>query len=79
MMGNNNRGDWPVRVRVGLWGVPNRTASWAFVWLCAAIALGAVAYGYFADRRFPGGAFLLLAALWYFLSIRWVDRHGGWG
>jgi hypothetical protein len=55
-------------------------ASWAFMWLCVAIAAGTIAYGYyFADRRFLGGAFLLLAAFWYYLSIRWVDRYGRWG
>jgi signal peptidase I len=43
------------------------------------VAVGAacIAYG-FVDRRFFGGGALLLAALWYYASIRWVDRHGQW-
>jgi hypothetical protein len=77
-MGEGNRYDWPAWVRVGLWGVPNWTAAWAFVWLCVSIAVGYVAYGSFADRRFLAGGILLLSALWYCLSIRWVYRHGRW-
>jgi hypothetical protein len=48
-----------------------------FVWLCIVLAIGCIAYG-FIDRRFFAGGALLLAALWYFLSIRWVDRDGQW-
>ena len=78
-MGDRNRSDWPAWVRLGLWGVPNRAAAWAFIWFCVAAAVGSVAYGYHvADRRFFGGAFLLLSALWYYLSIRWVDHCGRW-
>jgi signal peptidase I len=72
-----SRNEWPLWVRTGLWGVPNRTAAWAFVWFCVAVAIACVAYG-FVDRRFFGGAALFLAALWYYLSIRWVDRRDGW-
>jgi hypothetical protein len=76
-MGQSNRREWPLWVRSGLWGVPNRFAAWAFVWLCMALAIGCVAYG-FVDRRFFGGGALFLAALWYYLSIRWVDQRNQW-
>jgi hypothetical protein len=36
-----------------------------------------VAYG-FVDRRFFLGGFFLLSALWYYLSIQWVEQHGRW-
>jgi hypothetical protein len=64
-------------VRVGLWGVHSRGAAWAFFWLSIAAAAGCIAYGFINPPFFAGGA-LLLAALWYYLSIRWVDGHGGW-
>ena len=67
----------PLWVRVGLWGLPNRASAWAFVWLSIVIAAGCVAYG-FVDWRFFSGGVMVLAALWYYLSIRWVDRHGRW-
>jgi len=67
----------PWWVKVGLWGVPNRAAAWAFFWLSIALAVGCIVYGFWAPPFFAGDLFFL-AALWYWLSIRWVDRHGGW-
>jgi hypothetical protein len=42
-----------------------------------AIGLASVAYGV-VNRRFFGGGAFLFAALWYYLSIRWVDQRGTW-
>jgi hypothetical protein len=64
-------------VRIGLWGVPNRNAAWAFAGGSLVLALVCVALG-FKDSRFFGGGTLLFAALWYYLSIRWVDKHNQW-
>jgi hypothetical protein len=67
----------PLWVRIGLWGLPTRRWAWAFVWLSFAIAIGCVTYG-FVDWRFALGGLMTLAALGYYLAIRWVDHHGGW-
>ncbi|MEX2308220.1 MAG: hypothetical protein WD738_11535 [Pirellulales bacterium] len=72
-----DRTKWPMWVRTGLWGLPNRTVAWLFVWLSLVVAIGCVAYG-FIDRRFFAGGALVLATLWYYLSIRWVDRRDQW-
>jgi hypothetical protein len=72
-----DRGKWPLMVQIGLWGLPGRAAAWALCWLCTGIAAGCIAYGFF-DWRFFIGGILLLAALWYYLSIRWVDQHSSW-
>jgi hypothetical protein len=77
MGGGDRRSERPLWVRIGLWGLPNRAWAWAFVGLSVAIAAGSVAYG-FIDGRFFIGGLVVLAALWYYLAIRWVDRHGGW-
>lgn len=72
------RRDYPWWVRVSMWGVPGRAGLWVFVGLSLAVAAGCVVYGFW-DRRFfvlSGGG--LLSALLYWLSIRWVDRHGSW-
>jgi hypothetical protein len=45
--------------------------------LSIVIAVACVAYG-FVDRWFFIGGSLVFAALWYYLSIRWVDQHSGW-
>jgi hypothetical protein len=69
---------WPLWVEAGLWGLPTRAAARAFVWLSLALAATCVSYGFWDCRFFTGGL-LAVAALWYHLSIRWVDRHGDWG
>ena len=67
----------PLWVKLGLWGLPNRVSAWVFFWLSLALAAGCVAYG-FRDGRFFLGGLLVFAALWYYLSIKWVDQHGSW-
>ena len=73
----NAREDWPPLVRVGLWGLGSRGSAWVFFWGCIVIGAICSIYG-FSDRRFFQGSGLLLAALWYYLAIRWVDRNGRW-
>jgi hypothetical protein len=72
-----DRSTWPVMVQLGLWGLPTRGAAWGCFWFSLAVAAGCVAYG-FVDWRFHVGGLMAFAALWYYLSIRWVDRHGSW-
>jgi hypothetical protein len=60
-----------------VWGVPGRAGLWAFVALSGALALVCVVGGFWDGRFFAGVAFLL-SALMYWLSIRWIDRHGSW-
>jgi len=72
-----DRAQWPMMVRLGLWGLPNRAAAWLFVWLSLAIAAGCFAYGFVNPLAFIG-VFMVFASLWYFLSIRWVDQHSRW-
>ena len=72
-----DRSKWPMLVRLGLWGLPNRASAWAFSWVSLAIAAGCVGYGFVNGLGFIGGL-LVFAALWYYLSIRWVDEHSSW-
>ena len=72
-----DRKSWPVMVRLGLWSLPTRASAWAFFWLALAIAAASVAYGLVNPLGFLGGL-MVFAALWYYLSIRWADRHGVW-
>jgi len=75
---SNRKAERPLWVRVGLWGLHSRTSAWAFLWLAVALAIGSVFYGVTRDSRFIVGAVFFLAALWYWLAIQWVDRHGSW-
>jgi hypothetical protein len=72
-----DRSNWPVMVRIGLWGLPSRGSAWAFVGLSFFLAIGCFVYG-FVDFRFFYGSILVVAALWYYLSIRWVDNNSSW-
>jgi hypothetical protein len=71
------RTSYPLWVQLGLWGLPNRAAVWVCFWLSMACAVAGVAYGFYKPRAFLGSLFFL-AALMYWLTIRWVDRHGRW-
>lgn len=72
-----DRRSWPPLVRLGLWGLPNRASAWAFFWLSMILAAGCIAYGFVHPLFFTGGL-LVLAALWYYLAIRWVEQHSRW-
>ncbi len=71
------RRDYPWWVKLSMWGVPGRAGLWAFVALSLLCAAACVAYGFWDERFFAGGLFIL-SALPYWLTIRWVDRHGSW-
>jgi hypothetical protein len=72
-----DRSRWPMMAQIGLWGLPNRAAAWAFFGLSIAIAAGCIGYG-FVDRRFFIGSILAFSALWYYLAIRWVEQNSSW-
>jgi hypothetical protein len=68
----------PTWVKAGLWKVRTRAAAWVFVGLSLVLALGSAAYGTSDPFFFVMGGVFAATALWYWLSIRWVDRHGDW-
>jgi len=62
----------PLWVAVGLLGLKTRLMAWAFVVLSVGLATGLMIYWSWM------GALLYLAAAWYLLAIRWVDKNGAW-
>lgn len=68
---------WPLWVSMGLWGLPGRGWAWGFFWFSLILSLGCTIYG-FTDWRFFIGSGFILAALWYFAAIRWVDQNSEW-
>lgn len=73
-----DRSGWPVYVRVGLWGIAGRRAAWACFGLSLALAVGSGLYAFVEPRATPG-TLMFAAALWYYVSIRWVDANAHWG
>jgi hypothetical protein len=71
------RESYPWWVKVSLWGVPGRVGLWSFVAISILAAAASIMYGFRDPRFFAGGA-LMLAALPYWRSIRWIDKHGSW-
>jgi hypothetical protein len=76
---------YPWWVKFSLIGVSGRGGQWIFVWLSLASAVACIAYGLLnLDRTlgtfvlFIGGIGFPLAAAMYWLTIRWIDRHGTW-
>jgi hypothetical protein len=72
------RSEYPWWVKLSMWGVPGRWGLWMFVAISIAVAIGSVVYGVIWDLRYVVGVLFLFSALIYWLSIRWVDRHGSW-
>jgi hypothetical protein len=68
----NNPTNRPILVRLGLWGLKTRQSAMVFMWLCIVGAIVSVVL------QFWIGSLLLLAALWYWYAVAWVDKHGGW-
>lgn len=68
----NNPTKRPLLVRLALWGLKTRQSALAFMWLCI---FGAVVLVVLKDWLGPP---LLLAALWYWYALTWVDKNGGW-
>jgi hypothetical protein len=72
-----DRSNYPLWVRLGLWGLPSRGSAWAFVVISIVAAVAGCVYGLYDARYFACAAFLLAGFL-YWAAIRWVDRHGRW-
>lgn len=71
------RKDYPVWVSLSVMWLPTRSSVWAFVWISLALAAASVIFGVWNHYFFCGATFLV-AALLYWLAIRWIDRYGSW-
>jgi len=70
--------DYPWWVKLSMLGVPGRAGLWGSVAVSLLLSAGAL-YLSQSDARARPFTLIALAALPYWLSIRWVDRHGSWG
>ncbi len=76
-MGSRSPQRPPFMVRLALAGLSGRASAWVFVWFSLVLAVGSVFLGFWYPLAFVGVLFVL-SALWYWLAIRWMDRHGDW-
>jgi hypothetical protein len=69
---------YPIWVKLSLWGVPGRKGLWGMVALSIGCAIGCLLYGGRDARFYTVSPVFVLAAVPYWLSIRWIDRRGSW-
>ncbi len=70
---------YPWWVKISLWGLPGRAYGLAFAGVSVLACTGTCAYLIrIGHPLWYAGLFFLWAALLYWLSVRWVDRHGSW-
>ena len=68
-----DRKNWPWWIRLSLLGIKTRRA--ALMWCGASILLGLGAAIYFKDA---GWLWVWIAAILYYVPLKWVDRNGSW-
>lgn len=68
--------DMPSWVYWGLWGIKTRKVAMLFVYISIVLTLAIVPVG-IALNNYLFMAFILVP-LWYWLSIKWVDRNSTW-
>jgi hypothetical protein len=67
----------PELVYWGLWGIKSKGVALGFMWFSIVLAAGCFVVGYLRPKAFLG-VLLLIAAAWYWYSIRWVDKNSTW-
>lgn len=71
--------DYPWWVKLILWGLPGRGYALACAGLSILAAAGMCAYlRRMGNPYWHIGLLLLAGAPLYWISVRWVDRHGSW-
>lgn len=83
----NNHFEYPFWVKIGIWGCGSRKTLQFFMWISLSLALiGILSIVWDSAKRtkpmdtnvFILTTLCLIASLHYFVSRRWVDRHGQW-
>lgn len=62
----------PIWVELGMKGVRSRRTARIWIWVYVALAVALMPLGVIPGLLFFG------VALFFFLTVRWVDRHDAW-
>lgn len=65
--------DMPDIVYLGLMGINSKMTAYIYLVVCVIAAIGSFVLGYPLL-----GVLLVVAALWYVYSIRWVESNSSW-
>lgn len=72
----NTKG-FPLFVKIGLIGIYSKKVALIYFWICIALAIICGILGFFNKKYLFGIAFIL-SAIWYYASIKWVDKNSEW-
>ena len=72
-----NRKSWPIYVRLGLYGIKTRKTALIFFWISIVSATCSILFC-MIDPNFIIGSLFVFSAIWYKLSIKWVDKNMQW-
>ncbi len=72
-----NTEGFPLMVTIGLLGINSRKVALAYFWFSNLLSLVSLVLGFMNPMFFIGTLFLM-SSLWYWLCIKWVDRHSRW-
>lgn len=79
MTARNDRNDYPPWVQMSLWGTSTRRGMWLMTAACVTAAVVFLWLGIVDDPVWISATAMELGlAVWSWLGIRWVDRHGSW-
>lgn len=67
----------PDLVFIGLLGINSKTSAYTYLFISLALALVSIYLG-MKNPIFYFGAFFLLASVWYFYCINWVNQNSSW-
>jgi hypothetical protein len=74
----SDRRNYPLWVKLGLWGLPTRASALAFLWGSVVLTVLGLIGGFWNPSLFIIGLLLPFAAWWYGAAINWVDKNGKW-
>ena len=67
----------PLWVFLGLMNIETRKGGMILVWACLAIAFICIPVSYYFDD-WSYAAMMFAITPWYWLSVKWVDKHSAW-
>lgn len=69
--------DTPLWVTLGLANISTRKGALILFWTCFAFSVACIPLSYYLED-WSWAAVMFPCSLWYWLCIRWMDRHAGW-
>ncbi|MBI5041930.1 MAG: hypothetical protein HZB57_12260 [Gammaproteobacteria bacterium] len=73
--------DMPLWVFLGLSSINTRKGALILFWSCFAFSVACIPLAYYQWVQWVDWSWVAImfpCSLWYWLCIRWIDKHTGW-